>query len=218
IRDLTSSRGAAGETRHWEYGDATRPHFATMYYRTGDPTAQYLNPTVFGEVGSVWFGQQGEQDPMVWNAQGKLYQFMSSTYSYDWFDQNTLIVTGSPTATSIVRVGDDFEYDIGAGRATKYFSVDGVRIAALATNYTPGAASLPPALRPVVRTLEPIAAPLAAGLLLVGFVSLAAVATRRRPPVWVAAPGVGVLSLVLVGLPLQAVAATLPLGGPGKYG
>jgi len=77
---------------------------------------------------------------------------------------------------------------------------------------------MPPALYPVVRTLEPLEAPAVAVLFLVGLGSLGLVATRRRRPVWVAAPGVGVLGLALVALPYSAFAATLPPGGPGTFG
>jgi hypothetical protein len=173
-----------------------------------------MAPTATGEPASIDRGSPYPIESLLWNAQGKLYRYKDSTYSYDAFDENTLVVTGAGASqTSIVRVGDDFEYDLGAGRATKYFSVDGVRIAVLATSYVAGAASLPPALRPIAQRLEPLAAPLAAGFLLLGLVSLAGIATRKRPPAWVAIPGVSVLSLVLVALPFQAYAATLGSGG-----
>ncbi len=179
--------------------------------------AQTITSNAYGEPILIATAGQGLEQ-LLWNAQGKLYQDKNSAYSWDAFDQNTLVVTGSGASqTSIVRVGDNFEYDI-AGRADKYFSVGGVRIATLATNYIAGAASIPPALRPALRGLEPLAAPLAAGFLLLGLVSLASVATRKRPPVWVSAPGVGVLSLVLVAMPFQAYAATLGSGGPGTFG
>jgi RHS repeat-associated protein len=213
----TSSRGSAGDNRTWSYTDATRPHLLTSFTQVGTWT-ETITPTAFGEPAQI-ARSPGSTDALQWNAQGKLYQVKSSIYSYDAFDQNTLVVTGAGASqTSIVRVGDDFEYDVVAGRATKYFSVDGVRIAVLATNYTAQSASIPPALQPIVRGLEPLEAPLAAGFVLLGLVSLVGVATRRRAPAWVAVPGVTMLSLVLVGMPLEAYAATLPSGGPGKFG
>jgi RHS repeat-associated protein len=199
------------------YTDPVRPHVLSAFAQNTQP-AQTVTSNAYGEPATIAYAGQG-QDTLLWNAQGKLYQDKNSAYSYDAFDQNTLVVTGSGSSqTSIVRVGDDFEYDLAAGRADKYFSVGGVRIAALATNYIAGAASIPPALRPALRRLEPLGAPGAAGFLLLGLVSLASVATRKRPPVWVSAPGVGVLSLVLVAMPFQAYAATLGSGGPGTFG
>jgi RHS repeat-associated protein len=219
LRTQTSDRSPATQrdSRTWSYTDAFRPHVLSAWAQNTQP-AQTITSNAYGEPATVAYAGQG-QDTLLWNAQGKLYQDKNSSYSWDAFDQNTLVVTGSGSSqTSIVRVGDDFEYDIGAGRADKYFSVGGVRIAALATNYVAGAASIPPVLRPALRGLEPLAAPLAAGFLLLGLVSLASVATRKRPPVWVSAPGVGVLSLVLVAMPFQAYAATLGSGGPGTFG
>jgi len=57
-----------------------------------------------------------------------------------------------------VSVGSDFEYDLGAQRANKSFSVGGVRIASLATSYVADSAAVPPLVRVVWRELEPIAA------------------------------------------------------------
>jgi len=215
LRTQTSSRGASGDNRTWTYADAVRPRYLTSFAQQGQLT-QNLPPNAFGEPSMVDRGS-GNQEPFTWNGLGKLYQYKSSTYSWDAFDQNTLVVTGSP-ATSIVRVGDDFEFDLSAGRATKYFSVDGVRIAVLATTYTPPAASLPPALYPVVRNLELIETLALATLFLIGFGSLGAIAANRHRPEWVGVPGVGMLALMLVAMPYSAYAATLPPGGPGTYG
>jgi len=138
----TSSRAGAGDRRVWSYTDATRPHLMTSFSQLNKWT-ETVTSTPFGEPAQI-ARSPGSTDTLTWNAQGKLYQVKDSSYSYDAFDQNTLVVTGTGSGqTSIVRVGDDFEYDLVAGRATKYFSVDGVRIAVLATSYTTGPASAP---------------------------------------------------------------------------
>ena len=127
-------------------------------------------------------------------------------------------VTGPTGSTStIVSVGSDFEYDLGAQRANKSFSVGGVRIASLATSYVADSAAVPPLVRGVWRALEPIAAPGAGILVVLGVFGLASLGLRRHTPVWLSAPGVGLLSVALVALPYTANAATLT-SGPGKYG
>ena len=92
-----------------------------------------------------------------------------------------------------------------------------MRIASLATSYVAESASLPPSVRIALHFAQPLAAPAASALLALGLVSLASLALRRRTPVWLAAPGVGVLSIALVALPYTAQAATLTVGA-GRYG
>ena len=212
LRGQTSSRS---DQRTWSYVHATKPRFLTSFAQAGQPTETLL-ASVGGEV-AVLLRPGSSAASLAWNAQGKLHHYKDSTYSYDVYDQATLVVTGPGGAASIVRVGEDFEYDIGAQRANKFFSLDGVRIASLATSYEADSASLPPALRIVLRHAEPLAAPAATALLTLGLLGLASLMLRRRTPVWLSAPGVGVLAFTLIALPYTAHAATLT-SGPGAYG
>lgn len=219
LRQQASNRtpSFAADNRTWRYDHATKPHYLSAFEQQGKPT-ESMTATLGGEPASIYRGTSYPTESFTWNAQGKLRSFKDSTYSYDAFDEATLAVTGpSGSSTSIVSVGDDFEYDLGADRANKFFSLDGVRIASLGTSYVAPNAAIPPALRIVIRYAEPLAAPAAAALLSLGLLSLASLTLRRRTPVWLSVPGVGVLSFALVALPYTAWAATLT-SGPGKYG
>ena len=219
LRTQVSSRALAenGDHRTWTYAHPSKPHFLTVLTQEwGD--SEEIGATLGGEAAWVDPGVAYNPELLVWNALGKLHRYKDSAYSYDAFGQRTLVVTGpSGSTASIVSVGEDFEYDIGASRANKHFSLSGVRIASLATSYVADSASVPPSLRIALRVAQPLAAPAASALLALGLVSLASLALRRRTPVWLAAPGVGVLSFALVALPYTAQAATLTVGA-GRYG
>ncbi len=218
LRGQTSTRTPSNlaDVRTWSYGHAAKPHFLSSFAQANQPT-ETLAATLGGEVGTITRPSL-PTETLVWNALGKLRQHKSSTYSYDAFGELTQTVTGpSGSTNSIVSVGDDFEYDITALRSNKFFSIQGVRIASLATSYTAPNASVPPVLRFVLHYAEPLAAPTAAALLALGLLSLASLTLRRRTPVWLSVPGVSVLSFTLVALPYTAHAATLT-SGPGAYG
>jgi RHS repeat-associated protein len=218
LRGQASTRSPANlaDTRTWSYAHTTKPHFLSSFAQANQPT-ETLAATAGGEVATI-SRPSLPTETLVWNALGKLRAHKSSTYSYDAFGELVQTVTGpSGSPSSIVSVGDDFEYDVTALRSNKYFSIQGVRIASLATSYTAPTASVPPALRIVVRFAEPLAAPAAVALLALGLLSLASLTLRRRTPVWLSLPGVGVLSFTLVALPYTAHAATLT-SGPGAYG
>ncbi len=218
LRGQASTRSPANlaDTRSWSYGHTTKPHFLSAFAQQNQPT-ETLAATTGGEVSTI-SRPSLPTETLVWNAIGKLSSHKSSSYSYDAFGELTQTVTGpSGGTTSIVSVGEDFEYDIGALRSNKFFSIQGVRIASVATSYTAPSASVPPALRILVRFAEPLAARAAAALLALGLLSLASLTLRRRTPVWLSLPGVGVLSFTLVALPYTAHAATLT-SGPGAYG
>jgi hypothetical protein len=122
LRQQTSDRtpSYAADARTWSYDHATKPHVLSSFEQQGKPT-EALSTTLCGEVSLIYRGTSYPQEALTWNAQGKLYRFKDSTYSYDAFDERTLTVTGpSGSATSIVSVGDDFEYDLGASRANKF--------------------------------------------------------------------------------------------------
>ncbi|MGH3642036.1 MAG: RHS repeat-associated core domain-containing protein, partial [Mycobacterium sp.] len=218
LRQQASNRTPSNlaDNRTWSYTHATKPHYLSTFAQQGQST-ETLAATLGGEVAIVT--KSGSPTAVLtWNAQGKLYRYKDSTYSYDVYDDATLTVTGpSGSSTSIVSVGDDFEYDIGAQRANKFFTLDGVRIASLATSYVAPTAAVPPVLRIVLRYSAPLAAPAAAALVALGLLSLASLTLRRHTPVWLSVPGVGVLSFALIALPYTAQAATLT-SGPGKYG
>ena len=219
LRQQTSNRAPASlaDDRTWSYEHATKPHSLSAFAQRGRPTED-LSASLAGEVERIDRGAGSPPEALVWNAQNRLYRFKDSTRSYDVFDDVRLIVTGpSGDATSIVSVGDDFEYDVAAQRANKFFSLDGVRIASLATSYAAPVAATPPAVRFALRRLADIAAPAAAALLAASLVGLASLALRRRTPVWLSLPGVGVLAFVLVVPPYTAFAATLTTG-PGRHG
>ena len=218
LRGQASTRTPSNlaDVRSWSYAHTTKPRFLSSFAQANQPT-ETLAATAGGEVSTI-SRPSLPTETLLWNALGKLYQHKSSTYSYDAFGQRTLVVTGpSGSTTSIVSVGEDFEYDILASRSNKHFSVQGVRIASLATSYTAASASMPPSLRIAIRVVQPLAAPAAATLLALGLVGLASLALRRRTPVWLSVPGVSVLSFTLVALPYTAHAATLT-SGPGAYG
>ena len=218
LRGQASTRTPSNlaDVRTWSYAHTTKPRFLSSFAQANQPT-ETLAATAGGEVSTI-SRPSLPTETLVWNALGKLHQHKSSTYSYDAFGERTLVVTGpSGSTSSIVSVREDFEYDLSGLRSNKYFSIQGVRIASLATSYTAPNASVPPALRFVLHHAEPLAAPAAAALLALGLISLASLTLRRRTPVWLSAPGVGVLSFVLVALPYTAHAATLT-SGPGAYG
>src|SRR5262249_40226384 len=97
----TSSRLGAGDRRMWSYTDATHPHLMTSFNQVNKWT-ETVTSTAFGEPAQI-ARSPGSTDTLTWNAQGKLYQVANSTYSYDAFDQNTLVVTGTASSqTSIV--------------------------------------------------------------------------------------------------------------------
>ena len=178
-----------------------------------------MRATAGGEPAAIELGYQRWQEPLTWNALGMLHRYRDSTWHYDAFGEARLTVTGpAGGSTSIVSVGDDFEYDVGASRANKSFSIGGVRIATLATHYTaPNADDTadPAASSRITRNGSP--RPAALALLATCLLGLARVTLRRRTPRWLEGASVGVLSAALVGLPHAALAATLS-SGPGRYG
>jgi transposase len=219
LRSQSSSRPSSGHGDHraWHYYDPSKPRFLSQFAPEGE-LWETISANAGGEPTMVGFGNGHWSKTLAWNALGKLHRYADSTYHYDAFGDARLTVTGKPgSSTSIVMVGDDFEYDIGAQRANKSFSIDGVRIATLATSYAAADAATPPALRLVVWHGKRIAGPSAFALLAVGLVGLASVTLRRRTPQWLGATGVGVLSCALVALPHAVLAATLS-AGPGAYG
>jgi len=216
----TESPPWSSDHRTWSYNHPTKPRFLTQLVQSGSGgVSEGMVATPGGEPAWVDPGMGYNPEPLTWNAQGMLHRYEDSSYSYDVFGETTLVVTGvGGVTTSIISVGDDFEYDTNASRANKHFSIDGVRIASLATSYAaPTVSIVPPAVRIVLRYAEPLAAPAAGALLALGLVSLASLTLRRRTPVWLSAPGVGVLSFALVVVPYSADAATLTTGA-GQYG
>ncbi len=219
LRSQTSSRPSSwhGDHRSWRYYDASKPRFLSQFTRDGEYW-EAISPTTGGEPAMIAVGNGHWNDVLSWNALGMLHRYADSTHHYDAFGEARLTITGKPgSSTSIVRVGDDFEYDIGAQRANKSFSLDGVRIATLATSYTAESAETSPLRRFVLRLAMRLGAPLAVVLLVTSLVGLAGVPLRRRTPRWLEVTGVGVLSFALVGLPRATLAATLT-AGPGKHG
>ncbi len=146
LRRQVSSRPESfgGDHRTWGYFHASKPRVLTEFVEAGEQW-EAIGSTLGGEVAQIDFGSGYGRDTLIWNTQGKLHRHRRSTYGYDVFGDLTLTSTGpSGAATSIVSVGGDFEYDVGAQRANKHFSIGGVRVASLATTpVTPGPTSGP---------------------------------------------------------------------------
>jgi RHS repeat-associated protein len=219
LRSQTSSRpsSAHGEHRAWHYYDPSKPRFLSQYARAGE-LWETISSTSGGEPAAIAVGTGHWTETLAWNALGKLHRYGDSSHHYDAFGGARLTITGAPgSSASIVRVGEDFEYEIGAQRANKSFSIDGVRIATLATSYAAESAGTPPVLRFASRLAKRLAPPVALALLAASLVGLASVALRHRASRWLEATGVGVLSCALVAWPHAALAAMLS-AGPGRYG
>ncbi len=179
VQDTRRSLAENGDHRIWRYLHPSKPHFLTELEQVGADSEE-IGATAGGEAAWVDPGVAYNAELLVWNALGKLHSYKDSAYSYDAFGQRTLVVTGpSGSTASIVSVGEDFEYDVGASRANKHFSLSGVRIASLATSYVADSASLPPSLRIALRVAKPLEAPAASALLTLGLLSLASVALVR---------------------------------------
>lgn len=219
LRSQTSSRpsSAHGDHRAWHYYHERKPRFLSQFAPEGE-LWETISANAGGEPAMIGFGNGHWTGTLAWNALGKLHRYADSTRHYDVFGEARLTVTGPPgSAASIVSVGDDFEYDIGAQRSNKSFSIDGVRFATLATSYAAESAGTPPAVRFVLRHAKRLVPPVGFALFASSLVGLASIALRRRAPRGLEATGVGVLSLALVAGPHAALAATLT-AGPGRYG
>ncbi len=153
LRSQTSSRPPGqGDHRAWRYLDPTRPRFLSLFARDSEPW-EAMTATAGGEPSLITRGNGQWTETLVWNALGKLHRRSGVTYHYDAFGDARLLVLGpSGGSTSIVRVGEDFEYDRVARRANKSFSLGGMRFATLATSYQAPNAGAPPA--PIAATLS----------------------------------------------------------------
>ncbi len=206
LESLTSS-GSYGRT--WGYSNPVKPRFLTSFQEVGgpNPVADIVSARADGSVASRQ--RNGVPQTFAWNAQRRLHQIGTEPFSlhYDAFGRRTRQQITSPTATNVIYVGDDFEYDQTLDQANYYFFVDGRRIASFASfGHSYQARFLPWLLD----RSRPLAAPLALTLAGAGLMGLLILASRRRPA-WLAGTGVGFLGASLVLLPVPA----WPVGGGG---
>jgi len=149
-----------GDHRTWVYQHASKPRFLSEFVAAGE-LWEAIFATEGGEPARIDLGAGYGTETFAWNARGKLHRYGGSSYEYDAFGDLARTAIGSGArATSIIHVAGDFEYDVAARRASKYFSVGGVRIASLATSWVAPAASAPIAslLASGIAALPPAAA------------------------------------------------------------
>ncbi len=202
-------------TRTWSYAHASKPRFLSRFTESTDPIAEDMQPDAGGNLAEV--NRAGAITSYVWNAQNRLRSGAGGTLSYDAFARRVELHHTGSSETSVVFVGDDFEYNTTLNQANLHFFVGGQRIASYATY---------PLFLEVGSTWgwlgERVAPPLAGFTVLVGLVGLAALTRRRRVPAWLGASGVGLLGAGLVLLPIPASAVgsgtPYPLGSHGEQG
>jgi RHS repeat-associated protein len=210
LRTLASSSGQYSRT--WIYWDASRPRFLGYFREKIGAVTTFENPIQPDEGGNVALRRRsGVDTTFTWNAQNRLHKTTPGGFAnhYDAFGRrDRQRVDEGATHTDLVYVGDDFEYDTQLGQGNRFFVVGGQRIASFASSFVPAAGE--PWLD--LEWGPPLAPPLAVGLGLFGLAGLGALALRRRPPVWIASGGIGLLGGTLVLLPLPAQAAPTQLG------
>ena len=216
LRRQTSSNGSEGYERSWRYNDRFRPRVLTGFV---DPVE---NQRVFTDSNGNTDEVDGEDVRFRrWNAQHRMRSetifdgssLVSTFFLYDFFGDRVLRTTDG--GGFIYSVGGDFEYDEARSLATKFFAVGAQRVATRATSYSATRTGQQDWVwHWIGRPALYIAVLLGAVLVLLGLFGLGALALSRRPRVWITAPGVGLLSAVLVLLPSSLRAAAEAGAGP----
>jgi len=211
LRTQTSSSQLYERT--WAYDDPLRPRFLTRF---SDPdTIDVMAADASGNLATL----NGEA--LRWNAQGRVFGTAGghTGAAYDAFDRRTLYAPNG-LQTLLIYVGSDFEYDLILGLATKFFFVNGERIASRATHYTPETAwTMSWPYRRIVKPMQPALLPLLGAWFLLGILGITALGGGARPARWIAAPGVALLSLGLIIFPVRLAHALLGGGdGPRWHG
>jgi RHS repeat-associated protein len=211
LRTQTSSSQLYERT--WTYDDPLRPRFLTRF---SDPDRiDVMVADASGKLATL----NGEV--LSWNTQGRVFGTAGghTGAAYDAFDRRTLYAPNG-LQTLLIYVGSDFEYDLILGQATKFFFVNGERIASRATHYTPETAwTMSWPYRRFVKPILPALLPTLVAWFLLGILGVTALGCGLRPARWMAAPGVALLSLGLIVFPGRLAHALLGGGdGPRWHG
>jgi RHS repeat-associated protein len=208
LGNLVAQESSGDYERSFAYADPAHPRFLTGF-QTHGAELQTIASNAAGEPAAI------DGQPLVWNAGSRLHQPAGSAERlyYDALGRRTRRTLED--GTSIIRVGDDFEYDTASGRARKWFVVNGERIASRDTSYSPSSSKVWNGVSQLRRAWETGRTGFVAALLVLALTGLAAQVTCAGPPAWLVAPGVALLAALLV---LPAVPAQGARGGKKARG
>jgi YD repeat-containing protein len=204
-------------SRTWTYADADRPRFLTEFKELEGGVAvatDVMIPDAAGNTARI------NGDGLIWNGLGLLKMRRHHANGLNYYDWSGRRVMRYWAATRLIYVGDDFEYDTGLGMSTKFFFLNGERVATRGYLYTAQSAWIPPmAYRFIVDPLRPAVLPTLLALIALGLLALLLTGLGAPLPAWAAAPGMALLAAALVLYPTSAAFAVIGTsGGPEWHG
>ncbi|MBW2415352.1 MAG: hypothetical protein JRG76_12670 [Deltaproteobacteria bacterium] len=214
LGNLRAQNSTGSYTRAWSYEDGVRPRFLTEFSEADGVVVgtDVMAPDAAGNTASI----NGET--LGWNNQNRMTSRGGMSNGVNFFDPFGKRVLRWFPWTHLVYVGDDFEYDSALGLSTKYFFLNGERVATRSISYTPQPAWIGAwAWRWIVTPLSGAAVPTLLALAAAAFAALLLVGAGVPVPPWVSGPGITVLVGALVLYPVGVARAVIGGGGGPEW-